>query len=191
MKAILGLLPVQAGQVFFRGKRLQEMDGGIGYVPQRFGFDRTFPITVSEFLELACPKHCPHTHLPDRLKEVGLTTSILRSRLGDLSGGQLQRVLIAYAIARNPAYLFLDEPSAGIDVAGEETFYEILKHLKETHGTTIILVSHDLSVVSDIVDNVICLNRKMLCFGPPARALTPKTLAALYGKSALYEHHAH
>ena len=150
------------------------MRAAIGYAPQRFAFDREFPITVREFLDLARRPHCPVGRIAEKINEVGLPRTILDRRLGTLSGGELQKILLAQAILNNPAILFLDEPSAGVDVAGEQTLYEIIAHLNREHHTTVIMVSHDLAVVARLVDRVICVNRQLLCYGSPKEALTER-----------------
>ena len=192
MKAILGLVPIQSGEVRVFGKHLHAVRNLIGYVPQRFDFDRNFPITVREFMELARHAHCPKSRIAEKMKEVGLPSKTLDEQLGNLSGGQLQRVLIAQAILNNPQILFLDEPSSGIDIAGEATFYELIEHLNVEHKTTVILVSHDVAMVSGIVDNIICINKKLLCYGPPGDALTVKKIGELFGPhSHVYDHPGH
>jgi zinc transport system ATP-binding protein len=143
-------------------------------------------------MDLARHPHCPPSRIAEKLREVGLQPRMLDARLGSLSGGQLQRVLIAQAILNNPQILFLDEPSSGIDIAGEANFYELIEHLNVEHKTTILLVSHDVAMVSDIVDNVICVNKKLLCYGPPRDALTAKKVSELFGPHThLYDHPDH
>lgn len=188
LKTMLGLVPHQ-GTVRLLGGTLRAVHTKIGYVPQRFDFDRTFPMTVEEFL--AMYRRPGASTAQDVLREVGLTHIILNKKLGLLSGGQLQRVLIAQAIINNPELLLLDEPSTGIDVAGEAAVYDVLRHLKETHGTTIVIVSHDLAMISDVVDHVIAINRRVICVGTPEKALTPKRLTELYGEHARSFHHDH
>lgn len=193
LKAILGLVPLQYGEIRLFGKHLHMMREAVGYVPQKFDFDRDFPLTVREFLELALHKHSPESRIEEKILAVGLTPPALDKNLGSLSGGQLQRVLIAQATLNNPSILFLDEPATGIDIVGEAVFYDIIRKLNEETDTTVLLVSHDISVVSAVVDNVVCVNHRLMCSGPPATALSDKTLAELFGKKAsLYEHgHAH
>lgn len=190
LRAILGLVP-HRGSIAFSGKSLRQAHAQIGYVPQRFDFDRTFPLTVNEFLNLY--RRTTGNSAENVVREVGLQKSILNKKLGTLSGGQLQRIMIAQAIINNPTLLFLDEPSTGIDVAGEAALYDILAHLKDTHGATIVLVSHDLSMLADVVDHVIAVNRKLICVGTPQKALTPKRLTELYGNraKALTHEHSH
>lgn len=190
LRAMLGLVP-HRGSVAFSSKSLRQAHTHIGYVPQRFDFDRTFPLTVHEFLNLY--RRTDGNSPEDVIREVSLQKSILNKKLGTLSGGQLQRILIAQAIINNPTLLFLDEPSTGIDIAGEAALYDILTHLKDTHEATIVLVSHDLSMLADVVDHVVAVNRKLICVGTPQKALTPKRLTELYGNraKALTHEHSH
>jgi len=191
MKAILGLVPSR-GEVLVLGQHLHDVRVRVGYVPQRFTFDRDFPITVEEFLRLAKREQCSNSRITTVIKEVGLTPLALSKRLGNLSGGQLQRVLIAQAILNDPAVLFLDEPATGIDVVGETAIHDVIEHLNKEHGTTVLMVSHDIAMISTLVDKVLCLNKKLLCSGPPRKALTEKSLHDLFGSHhALYEHHQH
>jgi ABC-type Mn2+/Zn2+ transport system ATPase subunit len=191
MKALLGLISF-TGEALIFGQHFHEVRGRVGYVPQRFSFDREFPITVEEFLRLAMGNGCPPSRISTVIKEVGLTPLIFHKRLGNLSGGQLQRVLIAQAILNDPAILFLDEPSTGIDVAGETAVHDVIEHLNKEHHTTVLMVSHDIAMISCLVDQVLCLNKKLLCSGPPKKALTQKSLNELFGSHhSLYEHHQH
>ena len=181
IKSLLGLIPLQSGHVTIQGQDIHEARASVGYVPQRFTFDKTFPITVLEFLHLSRHKHATAERIDESIKEVGLTPAVLDKQLGTLSGGQLQRTLIAQAILHHPSILILDEPSAGIDVAGEQAFYDVIQHLHEEHSTTVLLVSHDISMVMNTVDQVVCLNKKLICIGPPSKALSDKTLRGLFG----------
>ena len=195
IKAILGLVEPDQGDVLLLGKHLHSTRQFIGYVPQRFDFDREFPMTVREFMDLArrlhCGKHFPKTAIEEKIDEVGLPRSILDSHLGELSGGQLQRVLIAQAIINDPLILFLDEPATGIDIAGEANFYEVLNHLNTVHQTTIIMVTHEIAMISRLVDTVICVNHQMVCYGPPTTALTEKKIEELFGRHTFYYDHEH
>jgi len=113
----------------------------------------------------------------------------LKMKLGSLSGGQLQRVLIERAMLGDPKILFLDEPAAGIDIGGERTFYELVLHLHREHRSTVVIVSHELDVVANYANHVLCLNRKLVCQGKPEQALSPETLRELYGKEVALYHH--
>jgi zinc transport system ATP-binding protein len=185
-RALLGLLP-HTGTVSWRqGAR-------IGYVPQRFSVDRSAPITVMEFFLLQSPGFWRPSaefvdHLDHELKLVGLERSMLKKNLGELSGGQTQRLLIAWAMLRHPGVLLLDEPTAGVDAGFEDTIYSLLHRMQAERGTSILLISHDLSVVYRYAHHVLCLNTKVVCQGSPREALNPAALAALYGESGYYRH---
>lgn len=185
VRAILGLIPLEHGEVKVEANH-------IGYLPQRFPLDPEFPITVREFLDLT-RHHGERVAMTTKLEEVGLFASILHKRLGSLSGGQLQRVLIAQATLHNPPLLILDEPSTGIDIVGEKQFYDLIRSQRDQHGTTVILVSHDLSVIASVVDQIVCVNKRLVCFGPPKKALTQENISELYGGAdkVMYHHHHH
>ena len=191
IRALLGLVPLESGSVTIFGKTIHEARHSIGYVPQFFAFDKQFPITVVEFLRLARASQASNHQIDEAIKEVGLVPAILSARIGTLSGGQLQRILIAQAILHKPKLLILDEPATGIDVAGEQAFYDVIHHLHEEHKTTIILVSHDLSMVMNRVDEVICVNKELLCMGPPKGTLNRETLTQLFGEDTSFYAHGH
>ena len=186
---MLGLIPITKGEVFIFEKSIKEVRDKIGYIPQRFSFDKTFPITVREFLCLSLlDKEGQDKKIAHSLKEVGMT-KYEKKLLGQLSGGQLQRVLIARAILNEPELLFLDEPAAGIDIGGERTLYELIRHLNQEHGVTVIMVSHEIDIVLKYATEVICLNKKMICRGKPHTVLNQDTLTKLYGQEVgVYEH---
>lgn len=187
LKAILGLIP-STGEVKWKKKV------GIGYVPQHFDFDRTFPITVRELFLLRLPhgfwvgRGQTTEPIIEALHKVH-AEKLIDKRIGNLSGGELQRVLIAYSLLGKPDILFFDEPSTGIDVGGEETVYNLIHHLAHETGLTVFLISHDLDVVYRHATQVVCLNRQMICHGVPRQVLTGDVLEKLYGKYAgTYEH---
>ncbi len=192
LRAMLGLIPY-TGEVRIFGKHLHAVRELIAYVPQRFDFDRNFPITVREFMDLARHRHSPPGRVAVRLQDVGLAPEIQSARLGSLSGGQLQRVLIAQALINNPLVLFLDEPAANIDITGEATLTGLLEQLRDKTDVTIVMVSHDIAMVSGLVDKVLCLNGQMMCFGPPETALTEKSIKEIFGdRKRLFSHgHQH
>lgn len=188
MRAILGLVEY-SGEVLWHG------ECKVGYVPQHFTFDRSFPVTVFEFLLMKMPrvslwqpsKRARH-EITATLKEVR-ADQLIDKMLGNLSGGELQRVLIAGALINKPTMLCLDEPSSGIDIGGEETVYTLIHELIRSKGLTIMLISHDLDIVYQHASSVLCLNRKLICSGIPREALSAGTLEKLYGHHAgRYEH---
>ncbi|MDP2933061.1 MAG: metal ABC transporter ATP-binding protein, partial [bacterium] len=99
-----------------------------------------------------------------------------------------QRLMIAWAMLNHPEVLFFDEPTAGVDAGFEETIYQLVHRVQEERGTTILLISHDLNIVYRYADQVICLNRKLICSGPPAETLSHKQLQNIYGESGFYAH---
>jgi zinc transport system ATP-binding protein len=189
-RALLGLVP-HAGTVLWRP------DVKIGYVPQRFSVERSAPITAMEFFLLKSDRFWRPSaefisHLDHELGAVGLQRSVLRKNLGELSGGETQRLLIAWALVRHPDVLLLDEPTAGVDTGFEDTIYALLHRVQAERGTTLLLISHDLNVVYRYAQRVLCLNRSVVCQGSPMEALNPEALATLYGESGYYRHeHEH
>lgn len=193
-KALLGLIP-------YSGNITWNNDVKIGYVPQKFPVDKELPLSVGEFLGF---KKRTKTQVIDTLESLGVLNTnskhhsefhlqehILKQRLGWLSGGQLQRVLIAWALLDNPDVLLFDEPTAGIDIGGEETIYNLLKKMHDEHNLTTLLISHDLNIVYKYANNVLCINKEMICFGTPSTVLDPSALVKLYGGEAGFYKHQH
>ncbi|HEX5227235.1 MAG TPA: metal ABC transporter ATP-binding protein [Bryobacteraceae bacterium] len=187
-RSLLGLLPC-TGLVEWRA------DVKIGYVPQRFAIERSAPVSTLEFFLLQSKNFWRRSadfeqRLERELNLMGLDRKILRQPLGELSGGQTQRVLIAAALLEKPNVLLLDEPTAAVDAGFEETVYALLHRVQTERGTALLLISHDLSVVYRYAQRVLCLNKSVVCQGAPVDALNPQALAALYGESSFY-HHEH
>ncbi len=192
VKAILGLMPVAAGSVSLFGKPTNgnNYHKRVGYVPQRLEFDRTFPLTVSELLGFNVPpiytfpmfrKKSEKEHIAELLRTVG-AHGLAERMVGSLSGGELQRVMIAKAIVNDPEILFLDEPASGVDIEGQERFYDLVQRLNKEKELTVILISHDLNIVYRYADSVLCINRKLVCTGKPAEALTDDVIKSVYGE---------
>ena len=186
-KALLGLVPFSGTVVWHPGLR-------IGYVPQKFPVDRAVPLTVSEFFLLKCRRfwHPDQTflnHLSHALSLVGLSQEVLNRPVGELSGGQLQRLLIGWAMLDHPEVILFDEPTAGIDVGFEENVYHLLQRLQKERSTTILLISHEMNIVYRYADQVLCLNREVLCHGKPREVLNQEDLTKLFGGGSFYEHH--
>jgi zinc transport system ATP-binding protein len=184
LRALLGILPVAAGQVT-RAPGLR-----IGYVPQRLALDRTMPLTARRFLAL-----------PDRIAPESAEAALARSGMagkGDmqmtaLSGGQIQRVLLARALLGAPQVLMLDEPTQGLDQQGEAAFYRLIEEVRADTGAAVLMVSHDLHVVMAASDRVICLNGHVCCEGTPQVVASAPEYRALFGLGtrgalALYRH---
>jgi zinc transport system ATP-binding protein len=127
-------------------------------------------------------------HVHDEIALMGLDQTILKKNIGELSGGQTQRLLIAWALLQQPNVLLLDEPTAGVDAGFEDTIYSLVRRVQTERGTTVLLISHDLSVVYRYAKEVLWLNRSVVCQGAPAEVLNPAGLAALYGDPGYYRH---
>lgn len=160
----------------------------IGYVPQRLAFDRGMPLTVAEFLSIGFQRRPLWFGIDRRLRRQGREVlarvkadHLMDRKIGALSGGELQRVLLALALRQEPDLLLLDEPSAGIDFQGEHVFCELLDNLRREQGFTQLMVSHDLATVTHHASHVICLNRRVAAEGPPRQTLTSETLTAIFG----------
>ena len=188
IRAILGLIPYR-GRVLVNGRPVQQSLEKIGYVPQRFSLDRSVPITVGEFLRTAF-KNVPLRKIRRALLEVDMVEEE-HALVGTLSGGQFQRVLIARSLLNDPLLLFLDEATSEVDIRGAKSFYDIIAHLKEVHETTVMLVSHEINMVYKFADQIICLNRDLICFGKPKDAITREVLEKLYGPQIRFQEHKH
>lgn len=172
MKTLIGVLPISAGAIRRKtGLRL-------GYVPQKLSIDRTLPLTVRRFLSL--PVRVTDTAAADALARVGMA-GFGGDQISALSGGQLQRVLLARALLSKPHLLILDEPTQGLDQAGEAAFYRLIEELRAETGAAILMVSHDLHVVMAASDRVICLNGHICCQGTPRSVSSAPEYRALFG----------
>ncbi len=188
LKAILGLIPYQ-GKITIFDQPITKITDKIGYVPQKFEFDKTFPLTIREFLEIS-EKNVTNKEINHALNEAEMSAH-QKQLIGQLSGGQLQRILIARAILKQPEILFLDEPTTGIDIEGEMDFYQMIKHQNEYHKVTVIMISHEISMVYKHASQIICLNRDLICMGKPKQAITKEVLKKLYGDDVDLMHHEH
>ncbi len=187
-RALMGLVP-------YDGEAKWRANVKIGYVPQKLMEKAELPLTVREFFTLKSKnlffkdKQIVNSIFHE-LKSVDIGADILDRQLINLSRGQLQRVLISWAILGHPQVLLFDEPTAGIDIVGEESVYNMLHKLQDEREMTVIMISHDLNVVYRYANSVLCLNKERLCYGEPEKALTNEQIKRLYGESAFY-HHLH
>jgi zinc transport system ATP-binding protein len=180
LKALLGL-------VRGRGEIVRRPGLKIGYVPQQFAPDPSLPMTVHRFIDL----FAGHTAGFAALQRVGVAEAHDR-QLATLSGGEMARVLLARAIAAKPELLVLDEPLAGVDVAGEAALYHLIAELRDELGCAILLVSHDLHVVMRRADRVVCLNHHICCEGEAHAVAQDPAFIELFGDRGdltLYPHH--
>jgi zinc transport system ATP-binding protein len=186
LKAILGILP-------FNGEIIWNKKVSIGYLPQNLNQQaiKGMPLTVKDIFDLKEPVHKTDEVIKS-LKLVGLDAKFLFKNAYTLSGGQFQRMLIAWVLIDNPQVVFLDEPTSGIDIGGGENLYSLLHKLQQTQKLTIFLVTHDVSIVYKYSKKVLCLSQKKhLCFGEPKSILTPNMLEQVFGMEIkLYDHPA-
>ncbi|MBI5401159.1 MAG: metal ABC transporter ATP-binding protein [Candidatus Yonathbacteria bacterium] len=202
IKIILGLLHPTNGTVTLFGKDRHDFKEKyrIGYVPQRvMQTDKDFPATVFEvvrtgriarlgFFERFSKKDIAVVERAMAIADIARYRDTL---VGNLSGGELQRVFIARALASEPEVLILDEPTVGVDIAVQKTFYEFLASLNRDHNLTILFISHDVDVISQEAKTVLCLNHNMVCHGLPQNLLDEHILKRLYGEHAKRVPHHH
>lgn len=189
LKAILGEIPY-AGKIFFRIGGKPNPKPKIGYVPQKLNFDLETPISVEDLLSAAMGRR------PVWLKRsVPLSRKIaaalakvsaehlIRKPLGELSGGELQRVLLAMAMVPRPDLLLLDEPVSAVDVKGLALFYRIVNDLKKQYDISIIMATHDLAGIAPYADRMILLNHSVVAEGSPKDVLSNTKLLQVFGPS--------
>ena len=162
----------------------------IGYVPQKISIDWTLPLRVNDFMVLT--ESLKNEIIDEALSLTGVI-HLKDKNLGDLSGGEFQRVLLARAISKKPELLVLDEPVQGVDFTGEIALYELIKKISDELNCGILLISHDLHTVMSATDHVVCLNGHVCCSGSPIDVAKNTEYKALFGEQAaqtlsIYEH---
>ena len=184
LRALLGLLP-------YEGVIEWAPDAKLGYVPQKIAADRRLPLQVNDLLSAKAQLlKLPAEDVGRVAERVGLSPELLDSGIGIISGGQFQKALIAFALLGNPNALLFDEPMSSLDELAEEHVYELLRDLQRECNLTVLLVSHDLSVVYQFANKVLCLSKGKICIGPPSEILTKETLEAVYSAPLkFYQHH--
>ncbi len=190
LRILIGALQPSGGRIM-RQKHLR-----IGYVPQRLSIDSNLPMSVNRFLSLG--SRTDSILKQKWIDQVGIE-SLLPMQVSQLSGGQLQRVMLAQALLSNPQVLILDEATQGLDQQGEAAFYRLIEQVRNEQGCAIVLVSHDLHVVMSASDRVVCLNGHVCCEGAPTIVSAAPEYRALFGLGtegalALYRHdhdHSH
>lgn len=189
LKTLLGVTLSLDGMVFASGEINRKQGLKMSYIPQKILPERDLPLTVKEFFQI---KQIGPPDIERALLSVGINDPMfVKKRIGTISSGQLQRVLLAWALLGEPQVLLFDEPTAGIDIGGEETVYTLLSNIKKDRDLSMIIVTHDLSIVYNFADSVLCLNKKMICYGPPQTALDHGSLGALYGGEVKFYKHEH
>jgi len=181
LRALLGLIPHTGTATW----HTQE----ISYLPPLEMLHRKDipPLTIDEFF--LCKKCIHSAEIPTILKAVGLDPSIQKKQFIELSTGQFQRMLIAWALITNPSVILFDDPVTAIDISGQAELYQLLKKLWHERNMSMLLVTHNLNIVWEYATHVLCLNKTILCQGKPETTLTPENLSKIYGWGVkLYEH---
>ena len=184
VRVLLGLEPADRGAVH------RNASMSVGYVPQRIHFDFTLPLSVERLMTLTVAR--PDSAVREALEETAVA-HLASARISELSGGELQRVLLARALIRKPNLLVLDEPVQGVDYTGEADLYDLIAGIVERRGCGVLLVSHDLHLVMAATDRVVCLNRHVCCTGVPQEVVGHDQFRRLFGPrasngAAIYQH---
>ncbi len=190
IKGMMDLVKKDSGVTTVDGKPLNNVRKNIAYVEQRNTIDLTFPIKVKETVLLGTFPKLGLFHRPKEKEKLKVTESLKQVKMeefgdrqiGELSGGQLQRVFIARALAQEADIIFLDEPFVGIDMNSEKVIIDLLKKLRD-EGKTIVVVHHDLSKVTTYFDDLIILNQELISYGPISKSFTTANIKAAYGDS--------
>lgn len=188
LRAILGDQK-HTGRVLFSDHNGNEVDKiKIGYVPQKLDFDISSPVSVADLFgavrtrrpAFLGPGKTRKAHIADRLRDAGCE-ALAGRRLGELSGGELQRIMLALALDPIPDLLILDEPVSGVDAGGLEQFYKTVSDLRRHYHMAIVLVSHDLELVARYADNVALMGGRLLAFGPPEYVYATDAFKQVFG----------
>lgn len=202
LKIILGLLRPTSGEVLILGEKADAVSvrAQISYVPQKASsYHLSFPATVEEIVRSGRTARIGFLKMfgkdderaVNRALEITGLLSMKKRLIGALSGGETHKVFLARALAAEPKILILDEPEAGIDIAAQEKFYTLLDDLNQKNGLTILFVSHDIELISHTVRSVLCLNRRVLCYGSPREFIKEEYIDQLYGKKVKVIFHEH
>jgi zinc transport system ATP-binding protein len=184
-RALIGSLP-------YEGTVKWSSDARLGYVPQKLDLERDVPMTGVDFLRArANLARRSAADLVRTLDLAGVPRETAERPIGTLSGGQFQRLLIAFALLGNPSVLLLDEPTAGVDQPGQRQLNELIAHVQKQQNLTVLFISHELTVVYRYATHVLCLGRGRACFGTPRAILTHELLEDIYGGPVDYHVHEH
>jgi len=187
MKAMLGLIPIDSGEISFANQSVKNIRRKIAYVPQRSVIDWDFPITVQDTVLLGTYPNLGLFRRPRKsdkewafhcLEKVNMQ-NFSKRQIAELSGGQQQRVFIARALAQKAEYFFLDETFVSIDVSSEETIIKILKDLRD-NGKTVFVVHHDLTKAEDYFNDLILINKELIESGPTQKVIRPEIMTKAY-----------
>ncbi len=202
IRLLLGLEKKSKGSIKLFGQKHRAFKSWdkIGYVPQRVSqIDQFFPATVEEVVKMGrTAKRGLFTRESqedrDAVEEAMIKMDVLTLReklVGELSGGQRQRVMIARALASNPEVLILDEPNTGVDMVSQNRFYALLRELNQKDGMTILFITHDVGVIANDIQSMLCINQTLLACNNPHEVLSCSEMSKLYGIDAHLIHHHH
>jgi ABC-type Mn2+/Zn2+ transport system ATPase subunit len=188
LKAIVGLVPVDSGGVLADGRPVREVRRHVAYLPQRSDVDWDYPAAVEEVVSMGRYPHAgllrrlgagDRARVAETLERVGMA-ALAHRPIGALSGGQQQRMLLGRALAQGARILLLDEPFAGVDALTEQILWARIRELR-SEGATVVIVNHDLGLVSASYDSLLVLAREMVAFGPVDEVFIPQVIAEAYG----------
>lgn len=187
LNLLLGLRKPSSGQI------QRHSDCRIGYMPQKIQLNPLLPLNVEHFLSLVDTRSStPKTDIHSALTRTGVA-NLIKTDMARLSGGEVQRVLLARALLRKPNLLVLDEPVQGVDLKGQDQLYKLINDIRDELGCGVLMVSHDLHLVMASTDNVICLNQHICCHGHPESVSNHPAYIELFGNTishvAAYTHH--
>jgi len=190
-RILIGILQPSSGKVFI------QKNSKIGYIPQKLEIEKTIPLRVIDFLKLNLPSVDFQKISPAIIKQAGIE-NILQKSLHQISGGQMQKTLLAKALMSNPNILVLDEPTSNMDISAQAEFYDLLEEIRKKQHCAILLISHDLHIVMQKTNQVICVNHHICCEGNPESINNHPEYLSLFGKRgklnkidniAIYPHH--
>ena len=182
-KALIGAFPFGGSVAWAPGTR-------IGYVPQKLDIERDLPLSGADLLAARADiGRIDRSGIGRTLSLVELSAEAAAQPIGTLSGGQFQRLLLAFALMGRPSVLLVDEPTAGVDEPGQEEIYALFRRLQRESGLTLLLISHELSLVYRYADAVLCLSGRRAWLGPPVEMLTPDRLREVWGAPMRFHHH--
>ena len=186
--ALAGLIPLTDGSLTIEGKSPEEARGTVSYVPQKDLINWNFPLSVKQVVEMGLinkktlnifSRKKINTKIEDALKNVGLFEK-MNENIKSLSGGQLQRALIARALAQDADILLLDEAFSAVDIGAQEDIMQLINSIN-LDGKTILIATHDVNNLEDKFDEVLCLNKHCCAYGDPSEVLTPEVVEEMYG----------